>query len=81
MLSILIGHSYFASSDRKQLDRAKPYPPLATLQVAAMLRRSGHGLALFDSMLADSTLESDSGDSGVEGDVEPREPDPDDIGD
>lgn len=55
MLSILIAHSYFPRFDRKQFERAKPYPPLATLQVAALLRRSGHELALFDAMLHEST--------------------------
>src|ERR1700722_2444384 len=53
MLSILVGHSYFLRFDQKQFERAKPYPPLATLQVAAMLRRAGHQVALFDAMLAD----------------------------
>jgi anaerobic magnesium-protoporphyrin IX monomethyl ester cyclase len=53
MLSILLGHSYFLRFDQKQLQRAKPYPPLATLQVAAMLRRAGHEVALFDAMLAE----------------------------
>jgi anaerobic magnesium-protoporphyrin IX monomethyl ester cyclase len=57
MLSILIGHSYFQNFDPKQLERAKPYPPLATLQVAALLRRAGHALSLFDAMLAGSTQE------------------------
>ena len=57
MLSILIGHSYFQRFDRKQFDRAKPYPPLATLQVAARLRGQGHELALFDAMLAEGTAE------------------------
>ncbi|HET9865271.1 MAG TPA: radical SAM protein [Steroidobacteraceae bacterium] len=53
MLSILVCHSYFLNFDRKQQARAKPYPPLATLQVAAMLRQSGHEVSLFDAMLAD----------------------------
>ena len=53
MLSILLGHSYFLRFDQKQLQRAKPYPPLATLQVAAMLRQAGHEVSLFDAMLAD----------------------------
>lgn len=53
MLSILIGHSYFLRFDRKQFERAKPYPPLATLQVAALLREHGHQVSLFDAMLAD----------------------------
>jgi anaerobic magnesium-protoporphyrin IX monomethyl ester cyclase len=57
MLSILVGHSYFLRFDRKQLERAKPYPPLATLQVAAQLRRAGHSVALFDAMLADGVDE------------------------
>jgi len=52
MLSILVGHSYFLRLDPKQFERAKPYPPLATLQVAASLREGGHRVALFDAMLA-----------------------------
>lgn len=55
MLSILVGHSFFLRFDSKQFDRAKPYPPLATLQVAALLRRLGHEVAFFDAMLADGT--------------------------
>ena len=53
MLSIVICHSYFLRFDPKQQERAKPYPPLATLQVAALLRRAGHDVALFDAMLAE----------------------------
>ncbi len=53
MLSILVGHSYFLRFDRKQWERAKPYPPLATLQTAASLRSAGHSVAVFDAMLAD----------------------------
>ena len=52
MLSILVCHSYFLRFDQKQQERAKPYPPLATLQVAALLRQAGHEVALFDAMLA-----------------------------
>jgi anaerobic magnesium-protoporphyrin IX monomethyl ester cyclase len=52
MLSILVGHSYFLRLDPKQWKRAKPYPPLATLQVAARLRALGHKVDLFDAMLA-----------------------------
>ncbi|HEY1888763.1 MAG TPA: radical SAM protein, partial [Steroidobacteraceae bacterium] len=57
MLSILVGHSYFLRLDHKQWQRAKPYPPLATLQVAARLRALGHELHLFDAMLADGVGE------------------------
>jgi anaerobic magnesium-protoporphyrin IX monomethyl ester cyclase len=53
MLSILLGHCYFLRLDRKQWQRAKPYPPLATLQVAARLRALGHRVHFFDAMLAD----------------------------
>jgi len=59
MLSILLGHSYFLRLDRKQWQRAKPYPPLATLQVAARLRALGHQVAFFDAMLADGTGDYD----------------------
>jgi anaerobic magnesium-protoporphyrin IX monomethyl ester cyclase len=59
MLSILVCHSYFLRFDAKQVERAKPYPPLATLQVCATLRRAGHQVALFDAMLADGIDEYD----------------------
>jgi anaerobic magnesium-protoporphyrin IX monomethyl ester cyclase len=57
MLSILACHSYFLRFDQKQMQRARPYPPLATLQVAAMLREAGHQVSLFDAMLADGVEE------------------------
>ncbi len=53
MVSILVCHSYFLSFDQKQQQRCKPYPPLATLQVASMLRSAGHEVSFFDAMLAD----------------------------
>jgi anaerobic magnesium-protoporphyrin IX monomethyl ester cyclase len=53
--SILVCHSYFLDFDKKQLERAKPYPPLATIQVAAMFRSAGREVGLFDAMLADGT--------------------------
>src|SRR5579862_836359 len=57
MLSILVAHSYFLRFDRKQFERAKPYPPLATLQVASMLRHAGHQVHVFDAMLAEGVAE------------------------
>jgi len=57
MLSILVCHSYFLRFDQKQRERAKPYPPLATLQVAAQLRQAGHRVSFFDAMLAEGTPE------------------------
>ncbi len=53
MLKIQVGHSYFLRYDPKQWERGKPYPPLATLQAAALLRQMGHEISLFDAMLAD----------------------------
>jgi anaerobic magnesium-protoporphyrin IX monomethyl ester cyclase len=53
MLSILVCHSYYLRLDQKQVLRAKPYPPLATLQVVAQLRQAGHRVGFFDAMLAD----------------------------
>lgn len=55
MLSILVAHAYFLRFDGKQFARAKPYPPLATLQAASLLRQAGHEVALFDAMLAEGT--------------------------
>ncbi len=52
MLKIQVGHSYFLRYDPKQWERGKPYPPLATLHTAALLRQMGHDIALFDAMLA-----------------------------
>ena len=60
MLTIQVGHSYFLRFDRKQWERGKPYPPLATMQVAALLRRMGHRLSLFDAMLAEGVQEYDA---------------------
>jgi anaerobic magnesium-protoporphyrin IX monomethyl ester cyclase len=53
MLKIQLSHSYFLQYDRKQWERGKPYPPLATIQIAAFLRQRGHRVTLFDAMLAD----------------------------
>lgn len=53
MPSVLIGHSFFLRFDTKQWERARPYPPLATLQVAELVRRQGHAVRLFDAMLAE----------------------------
>ena len=46
---IVIAHSYFLKRDAKQFARLKPYPPLATLLAAAILREQGHEVALFDA--------------------------------
>ena len=51
MLRIHVGHAYFLRFDPKQWERGKPYPPLATIQVAALLRQMGHTVSLFDAMI------------------------------
>jgi anaerobic magnesium-protoporphyrin IX monomethyl ester cyclase len=51
-LSVVVAHSFFLSFDTKQMQKMKPYPPLATLYVAAGLRAAGHRVAVFDAMLA-----------------------------
>ena len=54
---ILLANSFFVRSDPKQLERMKPYPPLATLLVAAALRERGHEVALFDATLANGVAD------------------------
>lgn len=46
---ILLAHSNFLAMDSKQQERMKPYAPLSTLIAAALLRRDGHEVALFDA--------------------------------
>ncbi len=57
VISILVGHSYFIRFDGKQKKRAKPYPPLGTIQVASMLRGENRRVTLFDAMLAEGVSE------------------------
>ena len=49
---VLLAHSYFLAHDEKQTRKMKPYPPLATLLVASVLRARGHEVSLFDAMLS-----------------------------
>lgn len=46
---ILLAHSNFVAKDCKQFARMKPYSPLSTLIAAALLRREGHEVSLFDA--------------------------------
>ena len=50
--NILLTHSYFVNHDAKQLVKMKPYSPLTTLLAAALLRRAGYEVALFDATFA-----------------------------
>jgi len=49
---ILLTHSNHMYSDRKQVRKMQPYPPLQTLIVAALLRERGHSVAVCDVTLA-----------------------------
>ena len=53
MIDVLLAHSYFLKYDSKQLQKMRPYAPLATLYAASALRERGYSVALFDAMLAD----------------------------
>ena len=52
MIDVLLAHSYFLKYDAKQLQKMRPYPPLATLYAASLLRSRGYSVALFDAMLS-----------------------------
>lgn len=59
-VDVLFGHSYFLRFDPKLWAAQQPYPPLGTLYAAAVMRREGYSVALFDAMLADSEVEWDA---------------------
>lgn len=51
MSSILFTHSYFYRLDPKQWRFRQPYPPLGTIQAAAVAREAGYRVSLFDNNL------------------------------
>jgi len=57
MNKILFSHSYFMRYDPKQWATGQPYPPLATIGAAALLRQHGFGVSLFDTMFVDNPEE------------------------
>jgi anaerobic magnesium-protoporphyrin IX monomethyl ester cyclase len=54
---VLLAHSYYLRYDQKQTLKMKPYPPLATLLVAGVLRERGCEVHLFDAMLSSGVEE------------------------
>jgi anaerobic magnesium-protoporphyrin IX monomethyl ester cyclase len=52
-VEVLLTHSNNLFSDRKQVEKMQPYPPLQTILAAAVLRDNGIGVALFDPTLAE----------------------------
>src|SRR6202000_2694226 len=57
MDKILFSHSYFMRFDPKQWATGQPYPPLATIGAAALVRQHGFGVSLFDTMFVDNPEE------------------------
>jgi anaerobic magnesium-protoporphyrin IX monomethyl ester cyclase len=51
MAEVLLTHSNHLWSDRKQIEKMQPYPPLQTMLAAAVLREKGIDVALFDPTL------------------------------
>jgi anaerobic magnesium-protoporphyrin IX monomethyl ester cyclase len=66
---LLLANSFFLGHDPKQQARMKPYPPLATLLVAAGARARGHGVALFDATFAEGVEAFDAMLAAVRPDV------------
>lgn len=56
-MKILFTHAYFYRLDAKQWHTHQPYPPLGTLYAAALMRESGHEVALFDVGLRENGAE------------------------
>jgi anaerobic magnesium-protoporphyrin IX monomethyl ester cyclase len=59
-MRVLFTHSYFLHFDNKQLKTRTPFPPLATLYAAAVLREKGVEVKLADLQFAVSPEELDS---------------------
>jgi len=51
--TVLLAQPYFLAHDPKQVRKMKPYPPLATLITASVLRDAGKEVSLFDAMLSE----------------------------
>lgn len=57
MDKILFSHSYFLRFDPKQWATGQPYPPLATIGAAALMRENGWEVSLFDTMFVEDPNE------------------------
>src|SRR6187399_89897 len=53
MPGVLLTHSNHVFSDRKQVEKMQPYPPLQTLLAASVLRQNGIPVSVFDPTLSD----------------------------
>lgn len=54
MVKVLLTHPYFLRLDHKQWKLQQPYPPLATLIVANVLRNAQHEVVFWDSMFTEN---------------------------
>ncbi|MEO6304026.1 MAG: radical SAM protein [Bacteroidia bacterium] len=54
-MKVLFTHSYFLHFDNKQLKTRTPFPPLATLYAAAVLRENGYDVKLADLQFSSSS--------------------------
>lgn len=54
MSKVLFANTYFYRLDAKQWRFKQPYPPLGTLQAAAVIREAGHNTSVFDVSLTSS---------------------------
>ncbi len=57
MSKVLFTHSYFYRLDPKQWRFHQPYPPLGTIQAAAVIRNAGFDVSLFDNNLRSGPAE------------------------
>jgi anaerobic magnesium-protoporphyrin IX monomethyl ester cyclase len=55
MMDVILANAYFYPLDAKQWKFKQPYPPLATILAAAVLRNAGYSVSLFDTNLLTST--------------------------
>lgn len=51
-VDILVASSFFMALDPKQAAKCRPFPPLSSLQLAALFRERSLSVAVFDAMLA-----------------------------
>lgn len=54
MTNFIVTHSYFLAYDPKQKRMSKPYPPLATLILANVIRQNNFSVIFHDSMFCES---------------------------
>ena len=51
-VDVLVASGFFMALDPKQAARCRPFPPLSSLQLAALFRERSMSVAVFDAMLA-----------------------------